>query len=129
MPKNFPKIRKTLGDHILTKYLRLGLSHREAAKQLGVDRHVLWGWTANRKEVHLKFIPNVIAWLGYNPLPNPKSLGGRLRRKRVSAGMSQEELGRVLRIRSATILDFEKGRRPNPDHGKRIYDFLESNSA
>ena len=120
MPKNFPKNQICLGDHILTKSLRLGVRHGEVARQLGVDRHVLWGWVSNRKEVHLKFIPRVLAWLGYDPFPEPESFGGRLRKCRMTAGLSQEALGKLLGIRAGTIGEFERGRIPNPDHRDRI---------
>ncbi len=124
MPKNFPKNPETLGDHILAKYLRLGLSHSEAADQLGFDGHVLWGWTSNRKKVHLKFIPRVIEWLGYDPFPEPESLGVSLRNHRMAAGLSQETLGKLLGIRASTIGEFERGRIPNRKHRDHIDWFI-----
>ncbi len=124
MPKNFPKIRETLGDHILTKYLRLGLSHGKAAEQLGVSRHVLWAWTSNRKQVHPKFIPKVIAWLGYDPFPEPESFGASLRNHRMAAGLSQEALSKLLGIRASTIGEFERGRVPNRKHRYHIDWFI-----
>ena len=113
MPKNFPEIRKTLGDHVLAKYLRSGLSHGEAAEQLGISRHVLWGWTSNRKTVSLKMIPRVIEWLGYDPLPETTSFGTRLRQQRIAAGLSQVELGKLLGIRANSIGEIKRGHPPS----------------
>ena len=108
----------------MSKRARLGLVLGETAKSLGVSRHVLWGWESNRKNVHLKFIPRVIAWLGYDPFSEPESFGARLRKRRRAAGLSQIALGKLLGIRAGTIGEFERGRIPNPDYRDRIERFI-----
>ena len=101
-----------------------GVHKMEAARQLGVSRHVLWGWTSNRKQVRLKFIPKVVEWPGYGPFPEPGSFGARLRQRRRAAGLSQTVLGKLPGIRAGTIGDFGRGRVPDARHRARVGRFM-----
>ena len=61
-------------------------------------------------EVH--YYPAIIAFLGYNPLPEPRSLAEAVRRARMSQGLPRWALARMLGIQyEGTIQRIEKGAR------------------
>ena len=63
----YPAELNTLGDHIRKRRLDLGLTQREVARKLGVTESTIWNWEANRSSRQLRFMPKIIAFLGYDP--------------------------------------------------------------
>jgi site-specific DNA recombinase len=59
----------TLGDHLLRRRLALKLLQRQVAEQLGVDKTSIYNWETNRTEPGIHYMPAIIRFLGYNPLP------------------------------------------------------------
>jgi DNA-binding XRE family transcriptional regulator len=60
----------SLGGHLRHRRLQLGLYQKEVAERLGVASSTIWKWE-NGWTVDLRFIPRVIKFLGYNPIPCP----------------------------------------------------------
>ncbi len=56
-------------------------------------------------------IPAIIEFLGYNPLPEAKSLTGQLIRHRTSLGMSQKEAARRMLVDAGTLARWERDER------------------
>jgi len=50
----------------------------EVARQLGVCRATLHNWEWGRAQPPAKRMPSVIAFLGYDPHPDPKTIGETL---------------------------------------------------
>jgi hypothetical protein len=51
---------------------------------LGVHPGCLENWDYGRKKPADRFYPAIIRFLGFNPLPEAVSLGGSIRRERIS---------------------------------------------
>ena len=78
---------------------------------LGAAKESLRHWELDQHEPEVRFFPAIIRWLGYNPLPEPKSRGEAIRRARLSKGLSMKELARVVGVDEETVAGVEAGRR------------------
>ena len=75
----YPAQLTTLGDHLRKRRLDLGLLQREVAEEIGVTESTIWNWEANRCSPQLRFVPEVVAFLGYDPNSSVSgTLGERL---------------------------------------------------
>ena len=84
---------------------------REVAEQIGVCEPSVFNWEANTSQPDFRYMPAIIRFLGYNPLPPAKSMGGRLVRQRTSLGLSQKECAERLGVDSSTLAKWERGER------------------
>ena len=62
-----PTEPKTIGEHVHTKRVRLGLTQKELGGQLGVWRATLVAWEGNHYQPEGRVRDRVIAWLGFDP--------------------------------------------------------------
>ncbi len=86
-----PTEPRTLGDHIRKQRLELKLMQKDVAERLGVGRSTVFNWEANTKAPDLRYMPAIIAFLGYDPLPDGRAWAARLVRRRTVFGMPQKE--------------------------------------
>lgn len=86
-----PTELNTVGDHIRKKRLDLKMLQREVGERIGVGETSVFTWEANRSQPDLKYMPAVIRFLGYSPLPAAKGWGKRLVWQRTALGLSQKE--------------------------------------
>ena len=82
----------TLGDHLRRRRLELGLYQKDVAIQIGVTASTIWNWE-HGWTVDLRFIPRVIAFLGYNPIPCPDDIMEKLAWYKQVNGLTLEQLG------------------------------------
>jgi DNA-binding XRE family transcriptional regulator len=54
-------------------------------------------------------VPAIIAFLGYNPLPQATNLGGQLARRRTTLGMTQKQAADRLGVDASTLAKWERG--------------------
>jgi helix-turn-helix protein len=78
------------------------------------------------KEVITKlyaFLAAILRFLGYDPRPEPETLGGRIRAAREAEGLSEEALARQLGLDPGTVAAWERDevRRPYP-RSRRIFE-------
>ena len=107
----YPAQLNTLGGHLRKRRLDLGLLQREVAEQIGVTASTIWNWEANYRTPQLRFIPKIIALLGYDPNDAQSgSLGERIVAYRRVQGVTQKELACRLRIDPSTLARWESGR-------------------
>ena len=106
-----PTEPQTIGDHIRRRRLTLKLLQKDVASQIGVDTTSVFNWEANTSQPDLRFVPAVIGFLGYNPLPPADTLGEKLVRHRTVLGMSQKEAARRLGVDPSTLARWERGER------------------
>ena len=97
-----PEKLETLADHLLRRRLTLKLLQRQVAKQIGVDKTSSHNWETNRTKPDLKFMPAIIRFLGYNPLPPPDGWAERLVQGRKLLGLSQKEAARQIGVDPGT---------------------------
>ena len=120
----------TVGDHIRRKRLDLKMLQREVAEQIGVGETSVFKWEANTVSPGIRYMPAIIRFLGYNPLPPATGWGERLVRHRTSLGMTREEAAKRLGVDSGTLAKWERGERePTGAFLGRAERFLEDEEA
>lgn len=68
-----PTVLNTIGDHMRRKRLGLKMLQRDVALKIGVDN----------SKPDIEFLPAIITFVGYNPMPAAKGWGERLVRQRM----------------------------------------------
>jgi len=81
----------TVGDHIRKRRLELMLLQREAAERIGVTECSVYNWENGVSSPDFRKLPAIIAFLGYNPVPEPTGEAERRVWQRRSLGLSQRE--------------------------------------
>jgi transcriptional regulator with XRE-family HTH domain len=87
--------------------LRAGLSQKEVAARLGSDPLTVVNWERNKTAIEARFYPAIIALLGFDPLPEGQTPGARIRRARLSRGLSRKRLATLAEIDEATVAKLE----------------------
>ncbi len=120
-----PEKLETIGDHLLRRRLTLKLLQRQAAERIGVDKTSFRNWETNRSKPQVKYMPAIIRFLGYNPLPPSNGWADRLVQARTALGMSQKEAARQVGVDQCTLARWERGERePTGKFAARAERFL-----
>ena len=109
-PANYPKKINSLGDHIRARRLDLKLLQEQVAEQIGVHEMTITGWEGNATVPEVRYMPAIIQFLGYNPLPAASSLPERIATARRALGLSQRKMAKKLGVDPATLLGWRAGR-------------------
>jgi transcriptional regulator with XRE-family HTH domain len=109
-PKWYPEHPQTLGDHLRKARLDRGLWQEHVAAELGVSVSTICNWEGNRTSVATRFLPKVVAFLGYDPREETGQLGDRIRMQRERQGLSQGALAEKLGLNVSTVVAWERGR-------------------
>jgi transcriptional regulator with XRE-family HTH domain len=127
-PSKIPQNPQTWGEYIKKRRLELGLLQRQVASQLRVRIDTLRNWEQNQTKPTLRYLPKVIAFLGYDPFPNdPTTISQKLLKYRKLHGLSQEELARQIGIDPTTLGRIERNQgRCLPLVLRKIIDFLDA---
>ena len=104
----YPKQIKHLGDRIRARRIDLGLLQREAASRIGVTGEAVHNWEGDHAEPEVRFYPALIDFLGYNPLPEPRTLGEAVKRERMNRGWSMARLAKEVGVDSGTVARLER---------------------
>jgi transcriptional regulator with XRE-family HTH domain len=104
----YPRELRTLGDHLRKRRLNLGLLQREAAKRLEVNTATVTNWELGHSTPEFRSLPAILDFLGYDPRPQPGTVGQALKRYRQGQGMSQEDLAGLLSIDPSTLAKWER---------------------
>lgn len=109
IPKGFPGVPKTVGEHLLKKRLEDDLTRKALAGLVGVDKFTVMNWELGRtKTIPAASMQKVIDYLGYNPEPRPVRVGGQLRWKRRGLGWTTEEAARRNSVDQSTWEAWER---------------------
>jgi len=121
----YPSILRHVGDHLRKRRLDLGLLQRETARRIGVDTTTITNWELGHTAPALCWMPDIIRFLGYDPRPEPRTIGEALKHYRHSRGMTQEELAVGLDVDPSTLARWEAEERvPVGQYRRRIEFFL-----
>ena len=60
-----------MGEHLRKRRLDLGLRQKDAAERLGASPKTYEYWEQGKYEPEFRFLPAIIAFLGYDPTPEP----------------------------------------------------------
>jgi transcriptional regulator with XRE-family HTH domain len=114
----------TLGDHLHRRRLELGLYQKDVASRLGVTTSSVWNWE-HGWTIDLRYIPRIIAFLGYNPIHCPEDLLERLAWHKQVNGLTLEKLGAEMGCDPEQLADWLAGRhKPCRRNQKKIGLFL-----
>jgi len=106
--KEFKEHPETLGEHLKKRRLELGLLQREVAKELRINDASYFNWENDYREPMIRFMPRLIAWLGYDPFPPPRSSSEWLVAVRRNLGLSKKRLAKTIGADEATVRSWEE---------------------
>ena len=103
-----------------------GLWQVHVAEVLGVSVSTIRNWESNHTSVATRFLPKVVAFLGYDPRQETGQLGERIRALRERQGLSQVALAEKLGLNASTVNAWECGRvrKLFPTVRRRFEEFL-----
>jgi transcriptional regulator with XRE-family HTH domain len=99
----------TLGDHLRRRRLELGLYQKDVAAEIGVTASTIWNWE-HGWTVDSRYIPRVIDFLDYNPIPCPDDVLERLTWYKQVNGLTLEQLGAEMGRDPEQLADWLSGR-------------------
>ena len=108
-PEGYPKELNTLGDHIRSRRLDLKLLQKHVADRVGVDEATITNWERNAILPAIRYVPAIIQFLGYDPLPPANSFSERLATARRALGLSQRRMAERLGVDPGTLQGWEAG--------------------
>ena len=121
-----PAVPKTIGEHIKKRRLELHLLQKDLAQQIGVHVESLKNWERNVEIPMVRYIPKIVEFLGYDPMPEPKAIPERITYARRRLGMTQDNLAKVLGSDSASIWRWETGQIDPPTRRHALNELLAS---
>jgi transcriptional regulator with XRE-family HTH domain len=120
-PLPYPQNPATLGDHLKKRRIEASLYQRQVAVEIGVTLNTILDWEKDRKEPETRYWPGILKFLGYDPHPEPRSLGERLRAKYRVLGLPRKAAAQRLGIDEGTLQRYEEGtRRPTSPQARRL---------
>jgi transcriptional regulator with XRE-family HTH domain len=108
-PEQYPKEINTLGDHIRNRRLDLKLLQIQVAEQIGVHGATITNWERNASTPIIRYMPAIVRFLGYDPMPVTVSLSERLISARRKLGLTQRKMAERLGVDSGTLQGWEAG--------------------
>ena len=110
-PKDYRDEPRTLGEHIRKRRRESGLTLGEVGTLLRVTEYSVFNWEHGRTQPAMAYFPAIFRFLGYDPSPEPRTVGERLLRKRQKMGWAIERAAAELGVDEATWTRWETGRR------------------
>ena len=101
----------TLGEHLLKRRMELGLRQRDLRRRFKLEKETYANWEKDRCTPAMKHWPNISAFLGYDPSPEPTTLGQRFLAYRRRHGLSRKALATSLGVDEATLWHWETDER------------------
>jgi transcriptional regulator with XRE-family HTH domain len=89
--------------------MELGLTLESAAKLMGANPWTVLYWEHNHHAPACRFFPSLIRFLGREAWPEPTSIAGRLRAKRLRRGLSCDQVAGLLQIDDGSVNAWEAG--------------------
>ena len=112
----YERVPQTLGQHLKKRRLELGLFQRDLRKRFKLEKETYANWEKDRRTPAMKHWPGIIALLGYDPTPEPTTLGQQLLAHRRRLGLSRKALAASLGVDDVTLWRWETDeRKPHGD--------------
>ncbi len=105
----YPQSPRHIGEHIKRRRIELGLRQRDVAEQIGVSPWTVLNWESGETEPAVRFGPQVVKFLGYDPLPEPTDFGQEVWKLRWRRGLTQRDLAAQLHTDDSVVRDWERG--------------------
>ena len=101
---------KTLGEHLRRRRMDLGLRQSDVAARIGVGPQTVNYWENGHFNPEVQFVPNIVAFLGYDPFgPPPDGFPAQLKAARIAAGLTRRQLATRLGAHAGTVAEWERG--------------------
>jgi transcriptional regulator with XRE-family HTH domain len=91
-PAGYPEMPRTLADHLKKARVDRGMPQRDATRAIGCGLLTFLHWEKGRVAPDVRFWHKILRFLGYDPRPEPKGFGGRIRAAREAEGLSERDL-------------------------------------
>jgi DNA-binding XRE family transcriptional regulator len=78
--EGYPEEPRTLGEHLKKRRLDLKLRQKDVASLLGAHFKSYDNWEQDKHEPEVRFWPGVIRFIGFDPRPEARTFGERIRR-------------------------------------------------
>jgi DNA-binding transcriptional regulator YiaG len=120
-PDGYPKELKTIGDGMRTRRLDLELEQKDIAHIFSVSLDTITNWELNRHTPGIWLGKEIIAFLGYDPLPAPTNLPEKMRAFRWKEGLRSKDAACRAYVDPSTWAKWERGDRvPSKAYIKRL---------
>jgi transcriptional regulator with XRE-family HTH domain len=108
---DYPKVPKTIGEHIKKRRMDLKLLQKDIGQRLGVHCLTITNWELGKTKPEIRHLPTIISFLGYDPRSMPVTIPERLVWYREGKGWAQVHFAGVLGVDPSTIAKWERGER------------------
>ncbi len=88
--------------------MELGLFQRDLHERFKLEKETYANWEKDRCYPAMKHWPGIIAFLGFDPSPVPKTMGDRLKAYRRRHGISRTALAAALGADERTVWRWER---------------------
>jgi transcriptional regulator with XRE-family HTH domain len=105
-----------LGEHLLRRRMELGLRQQDVGKQLKVDAFTVLNWEKDKTVPPARYLPRIVAFLGYDPSPAPQTLGERIVAARRRLGIPRKKLALRLNVDEGALKRWEEDRSLPQEH-------------
>lgn len=89
----------------------LGLLQKQVADIIGVTVSSVENWEKQRNSPALTYVPAIVRFLGYDPLPTAESIAEKLMHYRKSNGITQRALAAKIGVDPCTLSRWERAER------------------
>jgi transcriptional regulator with XRE-family HTH domain len=121
---------QTLGEKLQRRRLELGLTQKEVARELGISESTVVHWEKDQTEPLVRLMPNIIHFLGYDPVGVPRTLGERMRALRKGKGWTIDEAAASLGVDPTAWGSWERsGVIPWARYREKIDRFIDANQT
>lgn len=98
-----------MGEQIKKRRLQLGLSQNKTGEMLKVTSFTILNWEKGKTEIPIKSVPDIVAFLGYDPFPEPKTIPECMIATRRARGWSIKEAAQCFGVDEGTWGAWERG--------------------
>jgi transcriptional regulator with XRE-family HTH domain len=110
--------------------MQLGLNQAQAAARLHINAWTVLNWETATFSPSIRSIPAILSFLGYDPFPEPTTVGERLLQARRRRGWSIQEAAKNLAVDQSTWGSWERGEVILfKTHRKKVAQFLFTKAA
>lgn len=99
----------SLGAHLRRRRRERKWRLIDAAAEIGCDPKSLMWWERDAKVPFVHFWPAIISYLGYEPWPEPLTLGEKLKAERRRRGLSTDGSAIAIGVDPGTFIRWESG--------------------
>ncbi|HZL00859.1 MAG TPA: helix-turn-helix domain-containing protein [Caulobacteraceae bacterium] len=92
----------SLGAQLRRRRRELGIRQCDAARTMGADPKSVWWWERDGRPPLVHMYPAIIAFLGYEPWPEPETLGEALRAERRRRGLAVKQAAPLVGVDEGT---------------------------